>query len=100
MAHTFTFLDCKTNAETGVAELVYEFDGHIDSMAFDSVAAIADAAESGDVIQTGTQALMIVMAFWSAREDFDRNISKMLGQQVEIDFHAPAQVPQVRFALP
>jgi hypothetical protein len=100
MAHNLTFLDCKTNPVTGVAELVYEFDGHIDSMAFDSLAAIADAAESGDVMQTGTQALMVAMAFWSAREDFDRNISKMMGQQVEIDFHAPVQVPQVRFAPP
>jgi len=98
--HTLTILDCKTNPDTGVVELIYAFDGHIDSMAFDSLAAIADAAESVDVLQAGQQALVIALAFWGAREDFDRNISKMMGQRVEVDFHAPTQVPQVRFAMP
>jgi hypothetical protein len=98
--HTLTILDCKTNSETGIAELIYEFDGHVDSMAFDSLAAIADNAESVDVLQSGQQALMITLAFWGSREDFNRNVSQVVGKTIEIDLNALAQVPQVRFALP
>jgi hypothetical protein len=98
--HTLTILDCKTNPDTGVAELVYEFDGHIDSMVFDSLAAIANDAESVDVLQSGQQALMIALAFWGSREDFNRNVSQAIGKTIEIDLNALPQVPQVRFALP
>jgi hypothetical protein len=98
--HTLTILDCKTNSETGVAELVYAFNGHIDSMVFDSLVAIADNAASVDVLQSGQQALMIALAFWGTREDFNRNVSQVVGKTIEIDLNALAQVPQVRFALP
>lgn len=98
--HTLTILDCKTNSETGVAELIYSFDGHIDSMVFDSLVAIADDAEYVDVLQSGQQALMIALVHWGSREDFNRNVSQVVGKTIEIGLNALAQVPQVRFALP